>query len=210
MIFSYKLLLTDLISCVFRLIEYEIKIILYCTVLHCTVLYCTVLVQVLAWAVLVGSVPASLVATPPSHQQRSPFLCLALLAAYNLLSLSYEVREATSYLTLLSVPVLFVTLTLHFIFMLLMSSMTKPGHRKIIVIQCLYCNLSTNQTTLSSVTTARNTAIVRTQITSTGCPFRVKVFIYGWEVPPSYPLLVLHHIYTEKFKGTSKSGNTTN
>ena len=66
---------------------------LYCTVLYvlCTVLY--VLVQVLAWAVLVGSVPASLVATPPSHQQRSPFLCLALLAAYNLLSLSYEVRE---------------------------------------------------------------------------------------------------------------------
>ena len=37
MIFSYKLLLTDLISCVFRLIEYEIKIILYCTVLYCTV-----------------------------------------------------------------------------------------------------------------------------------------------------------------------------
>ena len=67
--------------------------VLCCTVL-CTLLYCTVLVQVLAWAVLVGSVPASLVATPPSHQQRSPFLCLALLAAYNLLSLSYEVREA--------------------------------------------------------------------------------------------------------------------
>ena len=60
-------------------------------------LYCTVLsvfVQVVAWAVLVASVPASLLSTPPTHQQRSPFLCLALLAAYNLLSLSYEVREA--------------------------------------------------------------------------------------------------------------------
>ena len=73
--------------------------VLQCTLLYSTVLYvlCAVLyvlVQVLAWAVLVGSVPASLVATPPSHQQRSPFLCLALLAAYNLLSLSYEVREA--------------------------------------------------------------------------------------------------------------------
>ena len=69
--------------------------VLYCTVtVLCTELYCALLLQVLAWAVLMGSVPASLVATPPSHQQRSPFLCLALLAAYNLLSLSYEVREA--------------------------------------------------------------------------------------------------------------------
>ena len=65
--------------------------VLCCTVL-CTVL--SVFGQVMAWAVLVASVPASLLSTPPTHQQRSPFLCLALLAAYNLLSLSYEVREA--------------------------------------------------------------------------------------------------------------------
>ena len=50
-------------------------------------------VQGAAWAVFLASVPASLLATRPFYLERSPFLCLALLSSYNLLSLSYEVSQ---------------------------------------------------------------------------------------------------------------------
>ena len=50
-------------------------------------------VQGAAWSVFLASVPASLLATRPFYLERSPFLCLALLASYNLLSLSYEVSQ---------------------------------------------------------------------------------------------------------------------
>ena len=50
-------------------------------------------VQGAAWALFLASVPASLLATRPFYLERSPFLCLALLSSYNLLSLSYEVSS---------------------------------------------------------------------------------------------------------------------
>ena len=50
----------------------------------------SLLVQVASWTLFLGSTPAALT-TKPFYLERTPFLCLALVTSYNLLSLSYEV-----------------------------------------------------------------------------------------------------------------------
>ena len=47
-------------------------------------------VQTLTWIIFLGSFPAALT-SKPFYLERTPFLCVALMASYNLLSLSYEV-----------------------------------------------------------------------------------------------------------------------
>ena len=47
-------------------------------------------VQALTWVIFLGSFPAALT-SKPFYLERTPFLCVALMASYNLLSLSYEV-----------------------------------------------------------------------------------------------------------------------
>ena len=50
-------------------------------------------VQTLTWAIFLGSFPAALT-SKPFYLERTPFLCVALIASYNLLSLSYEVIQS--------------------------------------------------------------------------------------------------------------------
>ena len=48
-------------------------------------------VQTLTWVIFLGSIPAALT-SKPFYLERTPALCVALMASSNLLSLSYEVN----------------------------------------------------------------------------------------------------------------------
>ena len=51
----------------------------------------SLMVQLLTWAIFILSIPCA-ITTKQYYLERTPFLSLALLASYNLLSLSYEVN----------------------------------------------------------------------------------------------------------------------
>ena len=50
----------------------------------------SLMVQLLTWTIFIFSIPCA-ITTKQYYMERTPFLSLALLASYNLLSLSYEV-----------------------------------------------------------------------------------------------------------------------
>ena len=97
------------------------------------------------------------------------------------------------------------------------------------VIQFIQCNLLTILASAGTSTNTRRTSTrtVRVLVNSCGTAamvivtgtvtgFLLIIFARGTDKRPKSkctvpcPLLVLHHIYTEKFKRTGKSGNTTN